>query len=334
MEYVKTWNDFYDPYGIKDEGFKPTYCDKIWNVYMTEMLGGSIKEPIKFVTEGAKICVPILLVVPRGSKEENTFASMIHFGSFEPFNAMQKNTEEEKELVSKVYMECIVNIMNFFINMVSDGISLAKLRNVKANIYIMLGCELGNTYFIQNYLNTINSEHLNIIYHDSFKTCNYEFGHNSIAKTTVFPDGSVEFYISRYNYHTIEGRMLYHKHKTNALFDGTFHSYFYLISNLVSKLKNKNDEIICVPVGLHPLDQEFLTLDMDNDEGFLNHKRRNFVETLLNRVLLFKRSYLMSLCVKGAIIDGKGAIIDGNGFLDDQQSLSKNDASCVKEFTR
>jgi len=308
MEYVKTWNDFYDPYGIKDEGFKPTYCDKIWNVYMTEMLGGSIKEPIKFVTEGAKICVPILLVVPPGIKGENTFASMIHFGSFEPFNAMPKDTEEEKDHVSKVYMECIFNIMNFFINMVNDGISLAKLRNVKANIYIMLGCEFGNTYFIQNYLDTINSENLNIIYHDSFKTCNYQFGHNSIAKTTVFPDGSVEFYITRYNYRISEGRMLYHKHKTSTLLDGTFHPCFYL----VSKLNNNNDEIICVPIGLHPLDQEFLILDMDNDEGVLNYKRRDFAENLLNRILLFKRSYLLSLCLKSTI---------DASLVNDQQSL-------------
>lgn len=50
MEYSKTWLDFYDSYGIKDDnkscGVFEYHCDiQIWNVYITELLGGSIDKP-------------------------------------------------------------------------------------------------------------------------------------------------------------------------------------------------------------------------------------------------------------------------------------------------
>lgn len=293
MEYSKTWLDFYDSYGIKDDGKSGRgfeYYDnvKIWNVYMTELVGGSINEPIKLVTEGAKICVPIILVVPPGNDNEKTFASMLHFGSYEPYNKLQRETKLEIKIEEDLYWESLDNIMNLFKIMIENGISLAKLRGIKANVYITLGCEIGNPIFISNFLEImVNKEDINIIYHDSFKTCCYEYGHNSIVNAIVFPCGSVQLNISRYNYRVIEGRLLYHKHSINNILDGTFNRNFYVIAN---------NNYLCIPFKLHPQDQEFLILDMDiENEETINYKRICFVQNLLNRILLFNRSSLIVL---------------------------------------
>jgi hypothetical protein len=314
MEYSKNWMDFYDSYGIKDDGKSQSsigkangceasnarhesgggfeyYSDiKIWNVYMTELLGGSIDKPTKLVTEGAKICVPILMVVPPENKDEKTFTSMFHFGSYEPHQGLPWDTELQRDLITDLVCKSIFKTLELLKVMIANGLALARLRKTKVNVYIMLGCEYGNTTVIEDLFDDIlknNVDIINVIYHDSFKTCTYEYGHNSIVNAIVFPCGSVQLNISRYNYRIKEGRLLYHKHSINNIYDGTFHPSFYVISDT-------ND--LCVPFKLHPQDQEFLILDMDIDSDVdINNKRIEFVKKIINRIYLFRMSSFYKL---------------------------------------
>lgn len=277
---MEQWHNCYNISGIKEDNIPNLNYAKIWNVYMTEFIAGSINKPIKFVTEGAKICVPILLVVPPSNNNiDTTFAGMIHFGSYEPFHGMT----EDSDTIYKLYIESLNNIMRLLQNMIYTGISLARLRDVKANIYITLGCEHGNTYYIKSLLDIILlefSNNINIIYHDSYQKCNYSMGHNSIVNAIVFPNGQVELFVAKFVYTTREGRKLYHKYATkNTFHDGTFSPFFW-------RDTFTNNQII-VPIKLHPIDQEFLIVDMDTDN--VNIKRKEFAENLFNRIKLFGR---------------------------------------------
>ena len=267
---VKTWVGIYDCQARRSlehthvvdmaAGLQtPLGCPE-WKCYMLEIVSGFVPDPrgVLLTTEGAKVCVPMLFVVPATHPTQATFTSLIHFGCYEPyFENEPKFGVPSTKFTSGIdyYLSAVNAYLQMVVPTLERATAIARERWTKATVIIALGTKSDHGTVIQRFLDEqMNTEPyktwVNVVYHASFgESFTPAEGGNGIFHAHVSPTGQVHMLVSSARY----------------LCDRGYHAY-----QRMSRNKNEQSPDGTLMPGcardllkLRPAFQKFLHLDMN-----------------------------------------------------------------------
>lgn len=267
----------------------PAGCP-LWKCYMMELVTGRVtgrRGPgVLLSTEGAKICAPILAVVP-GAR--GVLAMMAHFGSYE---SHFKRDEEDKSdgrapLLRRVEAPFArhLSLANAYTHLVSPMLAraaaAARAAGVKATVIVALGSERDYTVFLEQFLRAELEEvkqygaWIRLEFHRSYRQSDAAAGDNCLFHAHVSAEGRVTLQATRTRFYVDDaaGRTTYRALSRNSfeLADG-----FRTDGSCMPGFYEVNNALMFLPPGL----QRFLLIDMDAPRS-ADEARRVFSAALL-----------------------------------------------------
>ena len=228
----------------------PEGCPE-WKCYMLEAVGGSVRGPhgALLTTEGAKVCVPLLVVVPGGRlRSQAPLALMTHFGSYEPYwvHGDEEGREEESkgsggdgdgfESRRMSHITYLLSITNAYLQLVAPMLrraaSVARARGVRATLFVTLGTPpqgaadsrvvVSHVDFLERFLmEELETEPfktwIHPVFHPSYRgSFPPSQGGNGFLHAHVSQRGEVRMLVATARYTTKAGRAVYDRLCRNA----------------------------------------------------------------------------------------------------------------------
>jgi hypothetical protein len=244
----------------------------VWRSYMFEALGGSVPPRGALLSvEGAKVCVPLVVVVPPSASEPNdrAHATMCHFGTYEPHLGWDLDDADRVRL----YKASFANSVDFLMKAVLlPACRLAAERGVRPVLYAALSRDNGHARALETavFPALVLDRGFKVVRHaPSYMTG--AAGDTGLVHATVDTRGCVDMVVARFDLAKMDDRDDYFALSLNQ----------YVCNGCRMDGATAPGSCVSLYVRLPPLHQRFVHLDAGAPDDGLARQRAQFWARLL-----------------------------------------------------